>query len=99
MLVFEKNLDELKKELLSKLRDITHNTLSKTDWVIVKCNELNMNPADKYGPIVGYRQKVRDWCNEMESKINNSKTKEELYSLDITPPKEESYATNSKTQT
>jgi len=76
-------LKEIKKSLLKKIKIEAHKKLSKTDWVVVKCIELGLNPSDKYPKIIKQRQAIRDWSNQKEEEINNINTIDDLLKLDI----------------
>ena len=80
------NISELKQALIDTVRWQAHKKLQETDWVVVKCMEKGLNPAEEYPDVVEQRQKIRDWCDQKEEEINNAKTISELLEIDVKIP-------------
>ena len=77
------NLDQLKQVYIDTVKWQANQKLKETDWIVVKCTELGLNPSDKYPEIIEQRQAIRDWSNQKEEEINNANSIDELLQLDI----------------
>ena len=77
------DLNQLKQAMIDTVKWQANQKLKETDWVVVKCTELGLNPSDKYSEIVKQRQAIRDWSNQKEEEINNIDTIDGLLKLDI----------------
>ena len=77
------DLDQLKQALIDTVKWQANQKLKETDWIVVKCTELGLNPSDKYPEIVQQRQAIRDWSNQKEEEINTATSVDELLQLDI----------------
>ena len=77
------DVDSLKAVLIDTVKWQAGLKLKETDWVVVKCTELGLNPSDKYPEIVQQRQAIRDWSNQKEEEINTATSVDELLQLDI----------------
>lgn len=77
---FSQTLAELKSEKIENLKYIYNIKLSKTDWKVIKSQELgeSMSQSD-----LDARAALRSECNTKESEINSLSTKSEVvnYSL------------------
>ena len=82
------DLTQLKQAYIDTVRWQANLELKKTDWVVVKCTELGLNPADEYPEIIEKRRAIRDWCNQKEEEINSASSVEELLELDVKIPSE-----------
>jgi len=80
------NLDQLKQAMIDTVKWQANQKLKETDWVVVKCTELGLNPSDKYPEIIQQRQAIRDWSNQKEEEINNATSIDELLKLDVKIP-------------
>ena len=80
------DLDQLKQAYIDTVKWQAWNKLRETDWVIVKCAELGLNPSEVYPDIVNQRQQIRDWSDQKEEEINNATSVEELLQIDIKLP-------------
>ena len=77
---FAQSLAELKVETIKKLKSIYSNKLSKTDWIIIRDQELG-NTTDS--DVTSSRATLRSDCATHESSINSKTTKAQVadYSL------------------
>ena len=57
--------------------------LSKTDWAVVKCQELGLNPSTKYPDIIEHRASIRNLVNQKEQEIINAQSINELLEIDV----------------
>ena len=80
------DLETLKQAYIDTVRWQAHKKLQETDWVVVKCMEKGLNPAEEYPSVVEQRQKIRDWCNQKEEEIQNAESIEDLLAIDIKIP-------------
>jgi len=80
------DINELKQALIDTVRWQAHKKLQETDWVVIKCMEQGLNPAEEYPDVVEQRQKIRDWCNQKEEEIQNAGTIDELLKIDVKIP-------------
>jgi len=80
------DLDQLKQAMIDTVKWQANQKLKETDWVVVKCTELGLNPYDKYPEIIEQRQAIRDWSNQKEEEINNANSIDGLLKLDIKIP-------------
>jgi len=88
VIVFEKKIEDFKFEKIKQLKKIVHKALQKTDWIVIKCNELGIDPKEKYSVIMKQRESLRNWCNQKEQEIKNAKTKKELKNIELKIPDE-----------
>jgi hypothetical protein len=65
-----KDLDQLKSQWISQIKDTTNKLLAATDWMVIRKIERNIDiPAN----IVAYRKAVIDECVRLESDIASKK--------------------------
>lgn len=77
-------LQEKRQELLTQLKQTIYNLLLPTDWVIVKCTELGIQPSDSpYSSILEKRKKLRQLGDELEREIMQAKTLSELENIQL----------------
>ena len=82
-------LDKLKEIVKDTIRYIAWKELMKTDWIITKIFEIQLQGGDieeaisKYSNILEYRKAVRDWCNNKEEDINQIEDVNSLLMIDI----------------
>ena len=80
------DVNELKQALIDTVRWQAHKKLQETDWVVVKCMEKGLNPAEEYPEEITLRQKIRDWCNQKEEEIQSAESIEDLLAIDVKIP-------------
>lgn len=80
------DVNELKKAMIDTVKWQAKKKLAETDWVIVKCTELGLDPNTKYPDIIAQRKQIRDWSNQKETEIQAASTIDELLSMDIKIP-------------
>jgi len=79
-LTWDETLSELKARQIKVIKDEVRNELQKTDWYIVRNQELGTAiPED----ITTQRQSLRDIANDVESQINSKTTKKAVMSFDF----------------
>ncbi len=79
-LTWDETLAELKARQIEVIKDEVRNELQKTDWYIIKNQELGTEiPED----ITTQRQSLRDVANDVESQINSKTTKKAVMSFDF----------------
>ena len=65
-----KDLDQLKSQWITQIKDTTNKLLAATDWMVIRKMERNIDiPAN----IVAYRKAVIDECVRLESEITSKK--------------------------
>jgi len=78
------DLEELRKVAIDTVKWDAERQLKKTDWVISKISEIQIEGGDvtstkeKYADILSQRKVIREKSNEIEEKINMCKTFDEL---------------------
>ena len=85
----QEKLEDLKKELLSLLKQVIQQRLSLTDYVIVKVAEAQVigdiqvieNLKEKYAEQLMERERLRKVNEEIKKRIMEAKEKEELDTL------------------
>lgn len=65
-------LDELKLEAIKKINSHLSSLLEPTDWIIIKCTELNVNPSSEYPEQTQQRQLFRDQAAEAKSAVREA---------------------------
>ncbi|MEM4620949.1 MAG: hypothetical protein QW607_12155 [Desulfurococcaceae archaeon] len=78
----EQILVEKKRMLLESLKQKVFSMLSQTDWVLTKCSELGVNPNDLYPDVMSQRRRIRGLNDELEEKIKEAKTLQELEEIE-----------------
>ena len=79
-LTWDETLAELKARQIEVIKDEVRNKLQKTDWYIVRNQELGTAiPED----ITTQRQSLRDIADSVESEINSKTTKKAVMSFDF----------------
>lgn len=65
-----KDLDQLKSQWITQIKDTTNKLLAATDWMVIRKMERNIDiPAN----IVAYRKAVIDECVRLESDLSSKK--------------------------
>ena len=76
----EKNVDEVKKELLKNINFSLFSQLEKTDWIIIREQETSKaKPSD----LATWRTNLRTKHAELETSINNASSISALEAIDI----------------
>ncbi|MEM1672468.1 MAG: hypothetical protein QXT86_10515 [Archaeoglobaceae archaeon] len=78
----EQILSERKQRLMESLKQKVFSMLSQTDWVLIKCSELGVNPNDSYFDVMFQRKRIRQLNDELEEKIKEAKTLQELEEIE-----------------
>lgn len=71
-------ISKIKSYYIGKIKDAAHDKLAKTDWYIIRFTEEQVEIPQE---VRNERDSVRLECNNLESSINSSETKEDLQSL------------------
>lgn len=70
---------EMKKGwLIDHIKNTIWNMLLRTDWVIVKCIELGLDPKQAYPDVVARRSFLRQKCDELEAQIREASSLSDL---------------------
>ncbi len=77
------DIEQLKQALIDTIKWQAYRELSKTDWVVVKCQELGLNPSTKYPDIIEHRASIRNLVNQKEQEIINAQSINELLEIDV----------------
>lgn len=65
-----KDLDQLKSQWITQIKDTTNKLLAATDWMVIRKLERNVAIPAK---VVAYRKAVIDECVRLESEITSKK--------------------------
>ena len=68
--------DQRKLERIREVKELANNELLKTDWKIIKQQELNYLSENDFENLKLERQAIRDLSNKIETEINNLETLE-----------------------
>jgi hypothetical protein len=68
--------DQRKLERIFEVKELANNELLKTDWKVIKHQELNYLTETQFNNLKNERQAIRDLSNEIETEINNLETLE-----------------------
>lgn len=79
----EEKLEELKQEQLQKLKQYVFSLLFKTDWIVIKCIDLELNIEEAYPDIKRERNLIRAWYEELKNKILQETSISKLKELDL----------------
>jgi len=63
------DVNKLKQAFIDTVKWQANMKLKETDWVVVKCMELNLDPATEYPDEVAQRRAIRNWCNQKEKEF------------------------------
>lgn len=78
----EQILAERKQRLLQELKQVIYSVLLQTDWVLIKCAELKLDPEEAYPEIMAKRGKIRQINKKIEEKIKQAKTLDVLEEIE-----------------
>jgi hypothetical protein len=78
-----KDLTKLKEIWTEKQTETANQTLSRSDWMVVKATEVTSFTVPTAW--TSYRSKVREACNNRQTEINAASTSEALKALIISP--------------
>jgi len=84
-------LEEEKRKKLSELKNYTANLLERTDYVVVRIAEAEINGdtdkaerlKQKYAKQLQEREAIQQWNEQMKQAIRNAKTLDELRQMEI----------------
>ena len=68
--------DQRKLERIKEVKELANEQLLKTDWKIIKHQELNYLSENDFENLKLERQAIRNLSNEIENEINNLETLE-----------------------
>jgi hypothetical protein len=68
--------EQRKLERIREVKELANNELLKTDWKVIKHQELNYLTETQFNNLKNERQAIRDLSNEIETEINNLETLE-----------------------
>lgn len=74
----EEILQPLKEQAIQQLNAMLYQKLLPTDWIIVKCAELNLDMAQEYPVEAQRRLQLRTLFSSLEEQLLNSLSKEEI---------------------
>lgn len=74
----EEILQPLKEQAIQQLNTMLYQKLQPTDWIIVKCAELNLDIAQEYPAEAQRRLQLRTLFSSLEEQLLNSLSKEEI---------------------
>lgn len=80
------DFQKLKQAFVDTIKWQAYTKLKETDWIIIKCLELGLNPADEYPNEIQTRRAIRTWVNEREVEINNASSIDDLLKIDLRLP-------------
>jgi hypothetical protein len=74
----EEILQSLKEQAIQQLDAMLYQKLQPTDWIIIKCAELNLDMAQEYPAEAQRRLQLRTLFSNLEEQLLNSLSKEEI---------------------
>lgn len=74
----EEILQPLKEQAIQQLNAMLYQKLQPTDWIIVKCTELNLDIEQEYPAEAQRRLQLRTLFSNLEEQLLNSLSKEEI---------------------
>lgn len=74
----EEILQPLKEQAIQQLKAMLYQKLQPTDWIIVKCTELNLDIEQEYPAEAQRRLQLRTLFSNLEEQLLNSLSKEEI---------------------
>jgi hypothetical protein len=74
----EEILQLLKEQAIQQLDAMLYQKLQPTDWIIVKCAELNLDMEQEYPAEAQRRLQLRTLFSNLEEQLLNSLSKEEI---------------------
>lgn len=75
-------IEEKKTDLINLLKVTVNTILSRTDWVVIKCQELGLNLQENYPEICKFRNTIRNKNQEIEQMIAQATSLEELQEIE-----------------
>lgn len=75
-------IEEKKTDLINLLKVTVNTILSRTDWAVIKCQELGLNLQEHYPEICNFRNTIRNKNQEIEQMIAQATSLEELQEIE-----------------
>ena len=82
VVVPKRDVSELKKQAIENVKQAARNELSKSDWMVIRKVELNIE-IPKH--VVQERSRIHAWADSAEKQITSATSEEQLQAVNMNP--------------